>query len=250
MSDGSVLIVEDEAIVAADLSATVQRLGYDVLETVSSGTTAVTRVAQLKPDLVLMDITLEGEKDGVAAAQTIGARFGIPAIFITAHTDRRTIERARAAGPSGYVVKPFDQDRLGAAMSQALGGADTPPATAAGRATILIVDDMAHTQATLTTVLAQKHLVKQSPSMAHARRMLSAGHFDLIVINIDLPDLQGGQAIRALRREMKVTAPIIAVASQVSPETAAFLKADVSAVLMTSQIESRLDAAVNLALVQ
>jgi CheY-like chemotaxis protein len=70
MPSGSVLIVEDETIVAAHLSDTVKRLGYDVLEVVSSGTTAVTRVAQLKPDLVLMDITLDGDKDGVAAAQT------------------------------------------------------------------------------------------------------------------------------------------------------------------------------------
>ena len=250
MPHGSVLIVEDEAIVAADLSATVQRLGYDVLEVVSSGSMAVAKVAQLKPDLVLMDITLKGEKDGVTAAQTIGSRFGIPVIFITAHTDRRTIERARAAGPSGYVVKPFDETKLSTAMNQALGRADAPAAAVPGRASILIVDDMAHTQATLTAVLAHKHLVKQSPSLAHARRMLAAGQFDLIVINTDLPDVQGGEAIRALRREAKVATPIIAVASQVSPETIAFLKADVSAVLMTSQIESRLDAAVNLALVE
>lgn len=248
MPSGSVLIVEDEAIVAADLSATVRGLGYDVLEVVSSGSMAVTKAAQLKPDLVLMDISLKGEKDGVMAAQTIGNRFGIPVIFITAHTDRRTIERARAAGPSGYVVKPFEEDKLAIAMSQALGHADTPAATSASRASILIIDNMAHTQATLTAVLAHKHLVKQSPSMDHARQMLTAGQFDLIVINIDLPDTKGGEAARELRRDPSVRAPIIAVAGQVSQETIAFLKSDVAALLMTSQLESRLEAAVNEAL--
>ena len=246
---GSVLIVEDEAIVAAHLSDTVQRLGYDVLEMVSSGTMAVTRAAQLKPDLVLMDITLDGDKDGVMAAQTIGVHLKIPVVFVTAHTDRNTINRARATEPSGYVIKPIDETVLEAAMSKALVGSDPDPGAAvAGRSAILIIDDMVHTQAQLITLLAGKHLVKHSPTMIHARQMLTTGEFDLIVINLGLPDVQGGESVRALRRQALVETPIIALADQVGLRTTALLKSEVSAIIMTSQLESRLEAAVNQAL--
>ncbi len=248
MPDESVLIVEDEAIVAAHLSDTVQKLGYDVLEVVSSGTTAVTRVAQLKPDLVLMDITLDGDKDGVMAAQTIGQRFKIPVVFVTAHTDRNTIDRARATNPSGYVVKPFDEDTIGAAISKALEGSDPKPAAAASRASILIIDDMAHTQATLVDLLARKHTVKQSPSVAHARQMLASAPFDLIVVNIGVSDALGGVAIRELRREVLVETPVIVVADRVDREMTALLRSEVSAILMTSQLASRLEDSVNHAL--
>ena len=247
MPTGSVLIVEDEAIVAAHLSDTVQKLGYDVLGVVPSGTMAVTRVAQLKPDLVLMDITLDGDKDGVMAAQTISQRFEIPVVFVTAHTDRNTIERARATSPSGYVVKPFDESTLGAAISKALGGSDLA-AAAASRASILIIDDMAHTQATLIDLLARKHMVKQSPSVAHARQMMASSPFDLIVVNIGVSDALGGAAIRELRREVLAETPIIVVADQVNVETTALLRTEVSAILMTSQLTSRLEDAVNQAL--
>ncbi len=249
MPTGSVLIVEDEAIVAAHLSDTVQRLGYDVLEVVSSGTMAVTKVAQLKPDLVLMDVTLDGEKDGVMAAQTIGQHFKTPVVFVTAHTDRNTIDRARATSPSGYIVKPFDEDTLGAAISKALEGS-AKPATAVSRASILIIDDMAHTQATLVDLLARKHTVKQSPSIAHAKQMLASAPFDLIVVNIGVSDALGGAAIRELRREVLVETPVIVIADRVDREMTALLRSEVSAILMTSQLASRLEDSVNHALMK
>ena len=248
MAHGSVLIVEDEAIVAAHLSDTVQNLGYDVLEVVSSGTTAVTRVAQLKPDLVLMDITLEGDKDGVMAAQTIGQRFKVPVVFVTAHTDRNTIDRARITKPSGYVVKPFDESTIEAAITKAFEGSSAAPAETAGRASILIIDDMAHTQATLVDLLARKHVVKQSPLFAHARQMMAAAPFDLIIANIGVSDAMGGAAVRELRREVLAETPVIVVAEQIDLQITELLKSEVSAILMTSQLESRLEGAVNQAL--
>ena len=248
MPTGSVLIVEDEAIVAAHLSDIVQKLGYDVLDVVSSGTMAVTRVAQLRPGLVLMDITLDGDKDGIMAAQTIGKHFKIPVIFVTAHTDRNTIDRARATGPSGYVVKPFDEDKIEAALGKALEGSNRVPQETVNRASILIIDDMAHTQATLITLLARKHMVKQSPSTAHAKQMLASAPFDLIIVNIGIADTLGGAAIRELRREVLVETPIIAIADRVTLETTALLRSQVAAILMSSQLESRLETAVNQAL--
>jgi CheY-like chemotaxis protein len=116
----SLLIVEDEVIVAADLAAKLQQLGYCVTGTTAYGEEAVLLARKHRPDLVLMDICLAGATDGVAAATTIRRELDLPVIFLTAHSDAATINRARQAGASGFVRKPFDDRDLGARIAKAL----------------------------------------------------------------------------------------------------------------------------------
>ena len=115
-----ILIVEDEAIVAADLRRQLQRLNYQPLGPATSGAQAIALAAELRPDLVLMDILLEGPMDGITAAQEIRARADIPVVFITANSETPTLERAKLAGPFGYLVKPFESRTLRASIEMAL----------------------------------------------------------------------------------------------------------------------------------
>jgi CheY-like chemotaxis protein len=105
-----ILIVEDEAIVAAVLQDSLSRLGYEVPETFPSGEEALERIPELKPDLVLMDIVLQGRMNGIEAAAEVRRRHGLPVVFLTSHADEATFERAKLTEPFGYVLKPF-QDR-------------------------------------------------------------------------------------------------------------------------------------------
>lgn len=114
------LIVEDERIVAADLEAILDSLGYDVLGSVESARKAIREAEQSRPDLVLMDIQLEGSMDGIAAAEEIRHRHSIPIVFLTANANEETLARAKATAPYGYVVKPFRANDLNATIRVAL----------------------------------------------------------------------------------------------------------------------------------
>ena len=115
-----VLIVEDERLVAKDLARSLLRLGYNVVARAATGDEA-NHLAQLwKPDLILMDIRLRGELDGVETAERIHEHSDVPVIFLTAFSDRQTIERAMRTRPFGYVVKPFQDVELRCAMEVAL----------------------------------------------------------------------------------------------------------------------------------
>lgn len=112
MPDPTVLIVEDESIVALDLLEQLRPLGFNPVGTTGTGEEACRLAGELKPDLILMDIHLGGEMDGVEAAEIIRRDFNVPVVFLTAFTDDKTLKRARASGPFGYVVKPFDAKQL------------------------------------------------------------------------------------------------------------------------------------------
>lgn len=103
----SILVVEDEAIVALSLKQALQKMGYLVPAIAVSGESAIEQAAMLQPDLVLMDIRLQGELDGVSAAERIVARANIPIVYLTAYADEQLWERARNTNPFGYIVKPF-----------------------------------------------------------------------------------------------------------------------------------------------
>jgi len=116
----TILIVEDEGIVAIDIRNTLERLGYGVGSVVSYGEEAVTRAAETMPDLVLMDIMLKGHMDGIEAADLIRQRLDIPVVYLTAHADKSTLERARVTEPFGYVMKPFQERELYTTIEMAL----------------------------------------------------------------------------------------------------------------------------------
>ena len=112
MTKARILIVEDEAIIARDLSQMLRKLGHTILATAMTGEEAISAAASLKPDLVLMDIRLAGKTDGVAAAIRIREEQEIPIMFLTGNTDEATLERAKAAAPLGYLPKPISEREL------------------------------------------------------------------------------------------------------------------------------------------
>ncbi len=120
MMKSRILIVEDEQLVARTVEKQLTRAGYDIPATTSTGEEAIQLVAELRPDLVLMDIKLSGKMDGVAAAEHIRTHFDIPVIYLTAYTDDKTIKRAKITEPFGYVVKPFSDKELCSTIEMAL----------------------------------------------------------------------------------------------------------------------------------
>ena len=117
-----ILIVEDEAIPAMLLEEMVEDLGFTVCGKAVSGPGAVMAAEDYRPDLVLMDIRLAQGTDGIDAAIEIRQRLGIPSLFMSAFSDQATMVRAQAAQPVGFVGKPYDDARLGAALTAALQG--------------------------------------------------------------------------------------------------------------------------------
>ena len=120
MSKFKILIVEDDALVAKDIKQTLQDFGYSVTSIVTSGRQALVKAEKDTPDLVLMDIVLNGKMNGIETARKIHTRFDIPVIYITAHSEEKTIEAAKLTEPYGYVVKPIDEKKLLIAIEIAL----------------------------------------------------------------------------------------------------------------------------------
>lgn len=115
-----ILIVEDEAIIAADLRELLEDLGYDVGSIAASVEEAERELERQSYDLMLVDIVLSGERDGIDLAQLTRRRFDLPLVFITSHADPGTVRRARAVKPEGYLVKPFSREEVFAAVEIAL----------------------------------------------------------------------------------------------------------------------------------
>jgi CheY-like chemotaxis protein len=115
-----ILIVEDEIITAKAIEKSLKDLGYEVVDIVSTGEDAFDKAAAMHPDLVLMDIKLKGLADGVTTTQRIQTYFGIPVVYLTAHSDDETVRRVLHSQPYGYVVKPFSENELQDAIERAL----------------------------------------------------------------------------------------------------------------------------------
>ena len=120
MKTARILIIEDEAITVAALRRELAEMGHEVVGDAASAREAVRAAEATKPDLVLMDITLADEYDGIVAATAIRGNLGLPVVFLTAHGDDATMERAILAGPFGYLLKPFTTQELKAAIEVAL----------------------------------------------------------------------------------------------------------------------------------
>lgn len=112
MNQVRVLIVEDDALIAADLAALLGDLGYRVAGICSDAAMAMPSLLAHRPDLVLLDIHLGQGNDGVHVAERINTTAPTPFLFVTGHTDRATLERVKAVHPAGFIIKPFDEDDL------------------------------------------------------------------------------------------------------------------------------------------
>ena len=116
----NILIVEDEAIVAMDLAARLQKMGFNMTRKATTGREAIEIFKKENPDLVLMDIHLRGEWDGIKTAQCLNEMASIPIIYLTAQIDTPTIERAKQTLPAAYLTKPFDERSLQIAIELAI----------------------------------------------------------------------------------------------------------------------------------
>ena len=115
-----ILIVEDEAIISMVLRHQLEAMGYSAIAEVSTGEEAVSVASQLRPDMVLMDIGLGGEMDGIEAAAQIRDQFDIRVVYLTAYVSGESLGRAEITEPSGYLIKPFDSAMLREAVERAI----------------------------------------------------------------------------------------------------------------------------------
>ncbi len=120
MEKSSILIVEDNNIVMMELKDRLIEMGYNVVDTASSGEEAIKKAGKHLPDLIMMDIRIKGEMDGIDSAAIIRKEFGIPVVYLTAHTDENTVQRAKVTEPYGYIIKPFEERELSTTIEMAL----------------------------------------------------------------------------------------------------------------------------------
>lgn len=114
------MVVEDEGIIAQDIKNCLEGLGYIVPDVVFTGREAIQRAEELRPDLVLMDIVLKGDIDGIETATEIRRKYNIPIVYLTAYEDDRTLKRAKLTEPLGYILKPFEERYLRSSIEMAL----------------------------------------------------------------------------------------------------------------------------------
>ncbi|MBI4824892.1 MAG: response regulator [Nitrospirae bacterium] len=115
-----ILVVEDESVVAMHIANSLEKLGYEPVAVVASGEQAIIKAEETRPDLILMDIVLKGDMDGVEAAKQIREKFNIPVIYLTAYADDAILGRAKLTEPLGYIIKPFTERELRSAIEIAL----------------------------------------------------------------------------------------------------------------------------------
>ena len=110
--DSSLFIVEDEIVIALDLKRLVENLGFNVVGIENNGSDAIRKIEKIKPDLVLMDIRIKGEIDGIETAKILRQRFNTPVIFLSAYADEKTLERSQETLCYGYLAKPFNEQTI------------------------------------------------------------------------------------------------------------------------------------------
>lgn len=120
LQSGRILVVEDEGSVACDIRNQLIELGYEQVGHVTRGEEAIRMAGELRPDLVLMDIELTGDMDGIAAGQAVRTQFALPVVFLTAFDADQILERAKLTEPFGYLLKPFSTRELGTVLTMAL----------------------------------------------------------------------------------------------------------------------------------
>lgn len=124
MDEVEVLLVEDEPIPAMEIKSTLTELGYSVVGIEKRGDDALKVVEAEVPDVILMDIHLDGGKDGIDVAEIVRDQYSIPIVYLTAHSDEETLNRVRGTEPEGYLVKPISGEDLKSTLTMALARAD------------------------------------------------------------------------------------------------------------------------------
>ncbi len=114
-----ILIAENENIAAINIKNSLHRMGYVILDIVGSGEEVIRKVKEEKPDLILMNISLDGALDGIETAEILSAKYDIPVIYLTELNDREVLQRAKITEPYGYLVKPFDSREIEIAIEMA-----------------------------------------------------------------------------------------------------------------------------------
>ena len=120
MSKTNVLVVEDESIVSKDIQHSLKKLGYNVVGAAATGEKAIELANETKPDIVLMDIMLKGDMNGIEAADEIRSAMNIPVIYLTAYADEGTLARAKVTEPCGYIIKPFKEIDIHTSIEMAI----------------------------------------------------------------------------------------------------------------------------------
>ncbi len=120
MSKTNVLVVEDESIVSKDIQLSLKKLGYNVVGAAATSEKAIDLIRSEKPDIVLMDIMLKGDVNGIETAEIVKNEFGIPVIYLTAYADESTLAKAKVTEPYGYIIKPFKEIDLHTSIEMAI----------------------------------------------------------------------------------------------------------------------------------
>ncbi len=120
MTKANILVVEDEFIVSMDIQASLKKLGYNVIGAAPSGERALEILEKDQPDLVLMDIMLKGEMNGIQTADIVRQQYSIPVIYLTAYADEATLSKTKVTKPYGYILKPFKEIDLHTSIEMAL----------------------------------------------------------------------------------------------------------------------------------
>lgn len=120
MSKTNILVVEDESIVSKDIQHSLNKLGYNVVGAAATGEKALDLAREFKPDIVLMDIMLKGDMNGIQTAEIIRSEFSIPVVFLTAYADESTLSKAKITEPYGYIIKPFKEIDLHTSIEMAI----------------------------------------------------------------------------------------------------------------------------------
>jgi CheY-like chemotaxis protein len=120
MTNPKIFLVEDDDVLAKTTEWRVRKMGYEFVGRAASGKDAIEFISGMHPDVILMDVHLHGEMDGIVTADIITRSYHIPVIFLTSAMDKETLSRAKEIGPKGYLVKPYDNKDLMAAIELAI----------------------------------------------------------------------------------------------------------------------------------
>lgn len=175
-----VVIVEDEVIIAMDMQQCLEEFGYIVDDVCNNADDALLCIKSYKPDVVLLDIKLEGDKDGTEIAEIIQDELKIPVIYVTAHSDEQTLQSAQVTRPYGYIIKPVDENQLNSAIKIALFKSQHELSQAGPT---FVKDDQVSLGDAYTYHLAEKQLYKQDElvDLTKKERQL----FDLLIHNMN-----------------------------------------------------------------